>query len=314
MKLKKLIDSCYSLLSDTNIGIIASKNEKTKINEIYLVDSGETDFSGEQILTALDSLFLKKTGGYEVKAILNTHSHADHSGGNAFIFEKTHCKIYSPFNEIGGMINPFLESAVVWGGKPIKEIANDYYVMKKSIPTDTITAETEICLFDNAKITFFPLPGHYFEMFGIIYTNKNGEKAFFTGDAFLGRKHIAKYSIPFLYDVKEFLKTLEILPTVKANFYIPSHGDVLTRLDETVEMNKVAILSTITCILNILQKGDATFEEILKQLSDNYEIALKLPQYVLIGSTLRSYLTYLSDDGKIKYYIKDNKMFYKLAR
>ena len=34
-------------------------------------------------------------------------------------------------------------------------------------------------------------------------------------------------------------------------------------------------------------------------------------QYVLIRSTIKSYLSYLYDEGKIKYEFKENKMIWK---
>ena len=34
-------------------------------------------------------------------------------------------------------------------------------------------------------------------------------------------------------------------------------------------------------------------------------------QYVLIGSTIKSYLSYLYDENKISYEFKDNKMVWK---
>ena len=37
-------------------------------------------------------------------------------------------------------------------------------------------------------------------------------------------------------------------------------------------------------------------------------------QYVLIGSTVRSYLSYLYDEGKLVFEFKENKMYWKQVK
>ena len=34
-------------------------------------------------------------------------------------------------------------------------------------------------------------------------------------------------------------------------------------------------------------------------------------QYVLVGSTIRSYLSYLCDNGKVENYVEDNMLLWK---
>ena len=57
-----------------------------------------------------------------------------------------------------------------------------------------------------------------------------------------------------------------------------------------------------------------TTEQILKAVADRNGIRLGLSQYVLIGCTLRSYLSSLSDEGKIKYEISDNMMYWSAVK
>ncbi len=54
-----------------------------------------------------------------------------------------------------------------------------------------------------------------------------------------------------------------------------------------------------------------TFEEILKYIFDEYNLVMNSNQYVLIGSTIKSYLSYLVDEDKLCYEFKNNKMVWK---
>ena len=58
-------------------------------------------------------------------------------------------------------------------------------------------------------------------------------------------------------------------------------------------------------------QNEVTFENILKYIFDHYSLSMNANQYVLVGSTIRSYLSYLSDENKIMYEFKNNKMFWK---
>ena len=63
--------------------------------------------------------------------------------------------------------------------------------------------------------------------------------------------------------------------------------------------------------MKILKKKPHTAEELLTEVANANSISMKLPQYVLIGSTLRSFLTSLYEKGRITYEIADKKMLWK---
>ena len=51
-------------------------------------------------------------------------------------------------------------------------------------------------------------------------------------------------------------------------------------------------------------------EELLKGIFDAYNLKMNFDQYVLIGRTIRSYLSWLKDNGKINAEFIDNKLIW----
>ena len=58
-------------------------------------------------------------------------------------------------------------------------------------------------------------------------------------------------------------------------------------------------------------KEPLCFDIILKKLFDAYGLTVNPQQYVLIGSTLRSYLSYLLDNGRLELITEDNMLLFK---
>ena len=100
----------------------------------------------------------------------------------------------------------------------------------------------------------------------------------------------------------------------KVEWCIPSHGDFLKRnINEAAELNKIAIISTRTCILDSLKtKKRLTAEEIVKYVADKNEMQLSLSQYELVSSTIRSYIAVMHDAREIKMEVIDNKLYFSL--
>lgn len=52
------------------------------------------------------------------------------------------------------------------------------------------------------------------------------------------------------------------------------------------------------------------FEQLLKQLFDDYGLTMTFEQYVLVGSTVRSYLAWLKDTGRLSVQFMDNLLLW----
>lgn len=53
------------------------------------------------------------------------------------------------------------------------------------------------------------------------------------------------------------------------------------------------------------------FERILQEVFKGYGLAMNFEQYVLVGSTVRSYLSWLKDNGKLSAESQDNMLLWQ---
>ena len=287
MKLTKLGEKTYCIQNPTNIGIY-----KLDDNKICLIDTGNDKESGRKILKIINEQ------NWQVECIINTHSNADHVGGNKFIQDRTNCKILSSKKETAIINNPELEPALLYGAMPLNELNNKFLLAK----------ESDCQVIDNnlpEGLEYFTLKGHFIDMIGI----KTSDNIYFLGDSIFSEETINKYHIFFIYDVEKYLQTLDFLETLNGTFYIPSHVKPLTDLKELIKLNKNKINEICNAILNACQ-NPITTEEIIKKIFDTYNLEININQYALLGSTIKSYLTYLNNQNRVEYFFKDNLLYW----
>ena len=288
MELVKVGERTYYIKNPTNIGIY-----KIDDNNVYIIDSGNDKDAGKKILKIVEEQ------GWQIKGIINTHSNADHIGGNKVIQDRTNCTILANDIEKSFTEFPIIEPSFLYGGYPFKDIRNKFLLAKKSAVTSIKNNLPD-------GLEYFSLKGHFFDMIGI----KTSDNIYFLADSLFSEKTITKYHLFFIYDVKEFLNTLDYLKTLDGNMYIPSHCEATNDITSLIKLNKSKINEIINKIYNVCEK-EITFEEILKYIFDEYNLVMNPNQYVLVGSTIKSYLSYLYDENKLSYEFKNNKMLWK---
>lgn len=288
MELVKIEEKTYYIKNATNIGIY-----KVDDKNVYIIDTGNDKDAGKKILKIIDEQ------GWNIKGIINTHSNADHIGGNKVIQDRTNCTILANNIEKCFTEFPILESSFLYGGYPFKDIRNKFLLAKESI-----VAPIENNLPDGLE--YFSLKGHFFDMIGI----KTSDNVYFLADSLFSEETITKYHLFFIYDVREFLNTLDYLNTLNGRLYIPSHCEATKDISSLINLNKNKVNEIMDKIYNACDK-EMTFEEVLKYIFDEYNLTMNANQYVLVGSTIKSYLSYLLDENKLCYEFKDNKMVWK---
>ncbi len=288
MELIKVGEKTYYIKNPTNIGIYKVDEEN-----VYLIDSGNDKDAGKKILKIIDEQ------GWKVKGIITTHANADHIGGNKVIQDRTGCSILANKIEKSITENPILEPALLYGGYPFKDIRNKFLLAKES---KAIEIESNL----PEGLEYINIKGHFFDMIGI----KTSDDVYFLADSLFSEETITKYHLFFIYDVREYLNTLDYLETLDGKLYIPSHCEATDDITNLIKVNRNKINEISNKILEIC-KEEKTFEEILKEIFEVYNLIMNANQYVLIGSTVKSYLSYLNEEDKLTYEFKDNKMVWK---
>lgn len=234
--------------------------------------------------------------------ILNTHSHADHVGGNRVIQERTGCKAYCAGPDRVFVEYTALEPAFLFGGSPYKELRNKFLLAQESRAEEL----TEEVLPEGMRM--MRIDGHSFSM--TAFGTEDG--IWFIADGISGANIIEKYQISFLYDVEEYLKSLDRLKGLEGRLFIPSHGEVYTDMVSIVETNRNKVFEIADLLKDICKEGAGT-EEVIQKVFDRYGLVMDANQYVLAGSTLRSYLSWMKGRGEIEAGFRGNRLWWRAA-
>lgn len=282
-------EKSFYINSPAKIGVY-----KASENEVYLIDSGNDKEAGRRIRKILDE------NNWILKGIINTHSNADHIGGNHYLQQQTGCKIFSSGIETAFTKYPILESAFLYGGFPCKDLRHKFLLASGSDTVDITDADFP------KELEIIPLPGHFFDMIAI----RTPDDTIFLADCISSKNTLDKYGITFIYDVEQYLQTLDKIETLNANIFVPAHTEASSDLKELIQFNKNKVLEIADRITKVCT-SPINFEKVLQEMFRQYNLSMSFEQYVLVGSTVRSYLSWLYDKEKLTVLFEDNQLLWK---
>lgn len=288
-ELNRVGEHTYYIDCSTNLGIYVYDG-----NKVCMIDAG---CDNEAAQKALDHI---AANGWRLEMVLNTHCHADHSYANAYLKEKTGCKIYSPGADSAISTYSYLNATYLFGGYPPKELDNKFTLAPAC---ETLPVTPDIL---PEGLQYIHVNGHSFEQ--LAYRTPDG--VWFVADSIIAAETFPKYKISFLYSVEEHLKTLERLKTLQGKLFIPSHRPPLESIAELAELNRINALEVAEDIKRFCAEG-VTIDELLERVFAEYNIRLYIMQYALVGYTTRSYLSWLQRKGEIAPVFEGTKLKWK---
>ena len=284
--LHHLKGNTYYIDGPTNVGVY-----KLNDTDVVLIDCG-TAYEGPIIETVLRRNKLK------LKWIVNTHSHADHSGANVYLMKMTGCKIIASKIERAFMRDSRLDIGFLSGGYPLNEYNGKLM---------HIDDQREIYSLEHLPdgLRSFKLPGHHYGMIGI----RTSDGVCFIADTLGSKELVGKQHILLIYDLKGYLDSLDYIESLNGNILVPAHSEVTENISELVEYNRSKIYEIMNVILNVLEDPH-TIEELVSKIFKHYKLRITYNRHMLITSTIRSYVAYLSNNKKIKNYFEDDKLYF----
>ncbi len=266
-------DHTYYMDCPAKVGLVCQDGQ------VDLIDAGSDKDAAKKALRHIEA------NGWILRAVYNTHSHADHIGGNAYLQEKTGCTIYAPGIESAFTRYPILEPWGLYGGRPPAALRHKFLLAKES-PARPLP--------EASALTVIPLPGHTPDMVGY----RTVDDIVFLADALSAKQTLDKYRIGYLYDVAAYLDTLEQIKGMSAALFVPSHAAPTEDIAPLVQENITAVGQIIEDILGLCSRPIG-FDELLARLFDRYGLTMTAQQHALVGSTVRSYLSHLTDTGRL---------------
>ncbi len=287
MELHKLKGNTYYIDGSTNIGLYVL-NESL---DCALIDTGFAKV-GPRIFEIL------KENHFNLKYIINTHSHADHIGANKYLMNLTSAQMITSQIERAFARDDKLDIGFLYGGYPLDQF---------DTPLMHIDEQKDILHLSKlpSGIESFRLPGHHYDMVGY----KTSDGVYFVADAIGNKDTIYKEHILLIYDVDGYLNSLHKIEGLDGEIVVPSHSEVTRNILPLCKINEQKIEEIINVILNILDV-QKTCEQIVKEVFDHYQIKISYNKFLLITSTIRSYLAYLFNKGIIETKFENNYLYY----
>ena len=270
----------------------------TQGNGVLIVDTGLDDSHARKLLRALEGRALTPT------AILNTHSHADHHGGNATVLKKfPGLAIHAPPLEAAIINHPLLEPVYLYGAHPPRELCNKF-LLAPSTPAQAI--EAGHLSLGGVDVELLNVPGHASRMYAVRF----GE-LLYAADALFGPEVLSKHPLTFCLDSAAMkASAARLLELEGVRLSVPGHGEPVDDLAGLVRLNLQAFERVTQAVLEAAATP-ASVDELLRRVCDDLRVEMTTPSAVVLNrSAVSAHLSELVGLGKVALRVQNNQLLF----
>lgn len=253
-----------------------------------IVDSGADKDHGRRIRKKLDELARAPV------ALLCSHSHADHIGGNAYLQGVyPDLPTYAPAIEAELIRAPYLESVYLFhGAKPLAELTGKW-LMAPASRVDHVVAPGAFEV-DGSRFELIDVSGHSHRQLAVLAGD-----VLLAADALFGPETLERYPLPFAQDVAGQLRSCDVVAGTAARVVVPGHGQATERPAELAASNAAAVRRASEAVAAACQ-GVGT-ESVAAQACRTLAIEISdLPRYHLNLCAVSAHLGHLRDSGRVR--------------
>jgi glyoxylase-like metal-dependent hydrolase (beta-lactamase superfamily II) len=280
-----------------NIGVLAGEGGR-----LVLVDTGLNETSAKKALKTV-----REELAGEVVAVLTTHAHADHFGGNAAVVKRTGAVVHAPAFDEAFLRYPLLQPASLFGGADPLDTLRGNFLLADASPVDVLVhpGSHEVA---GVTVEAIPLFGHSPGQLGYAVGD-----VFFCADVVLPQSVLEKYRIPYLFSLTDHLSALDRAREVPHRVAVPGHGPILREDDLSSLLNVNAdlaqrVLDAVRDLTKIPQTAETILEGLLRGFGAPVADA---PSFYLLQPTVFAFLSHLHREGQVAHEVSAGRSLWR---
>jgi len=291
MTLEQIIGPAHYVPGRVNIGVIAGQGQAA------FIDSGIDESTARKAVQAVEQ------AGLRAVALINTHAHADHCGGNAFLRKRTGAAVYAPVIEAAFIQHTELEPFYLFGAAPFPAIDGKWFHAEPSRVDHLLGTTLSVCGLD---LEILPTAGHSINQVAIL----TAESAFL-GDALMAPALLERYPIQYCYDVSAHRATLERLAGLQKAWYVGAHFPPTQDLEGLLAANRRNLERTAEAVLSGVAPA-ATTEEVVAHAAEVLGVlSMDPPAYLLNAAAVKAHLSAHVREGRLGFEIVNGRPLWR---
>lgn len=280
-----------------NIGVLLNE-----AGQAVLVDTGLNDTSAKRALKVV-----REELGAEVAAILTTHAHADHFGGNATVVKRTGATVHAPAFDEAFLRYPLLQPIFLYGGADPLDTLRGRFLLADASPVDVIVQPGPHQV-AGVAVEAVPLFGHSPGQLGYLM-----DGVFFCADVVLPASVLDRYRVPYLFSLTDHLQAMDHAGAIGHTMAVPGHGPVLEpdALHALIDHNQRLMHHVLEAVLD-LTAAPVTAETVLLSVLRQFDAPVAdASSYYLLQPTAFAFLSHLQRVGAVEHQIDDGRSLWR---
>ncbi len=273
----------WALPGSVNCAIVRGDDDAA-----VLVDTGQDKDYGRALRRACEAL------GLTPAAIVTTHAHADHFGGNAYLLRQfPDVVVYAPPFEASLMRDPYLEPVYLFhGARPLPELTTRWLQAEPSpVHVELAPGELEVA---GVRVTVLDTSGHAHRQVSLLV-----DDVLLAADAVFGPALLERYPLPFAQDVGGQVRAFDTVARSGARIALPGHGDPEGDLPGLARRNDDAVRRAADAVAAACE-GVGTEEVLVGACAALGSEVADLARYHLNHCTVSAYLGWLRAEGIVR--------------